>query len=225
MIVRVAQAPFPDWAWLSNPRTIDRLQGYTVEHLELTVLSVAIGFAVALPLAILAVRYRRLYTPLLGLTGVLFTVPSLALFMMLGALYGSPLAMRVSVTGLAVYSLLILFRNTVAGLDNVPRDVRESAEAMGHTPTQLLWRVELPLALPVIVAGIRVAVVTTIGLVTITALIGQGGLGRLFITGFNRQSPTILTVGVLGCALLAFAFDIALVGAQRWLLPWTRSAR
>lgn len=221
----LAQVPFPDWGWLTNPRTLERVQGYTVQHLELTVSSVVIGLVIAVPLALLAVRHRRLYTPLLSLTGILFTIPSLALFMILGALYGSPLATRVSITGLAIYSLLILFRNTVAGLDSVPREVRESAEALGHTRRQLLWRVELPLALPVVIAGIRVAVVTTIGLVTITALIGQGGLGRLFITGFNRANPTILGVGVLGCALLAFAFDLALVGLQRWLLPWTRSVR
>ena len=218
----VAQAQFPDWNWLTNPRTHERVLGYTVEHVELTVLAVALGLAIATPLALAAVRWRWLYTPLLTVTGLLFTIPSIAMFLLIGIAYDSYLGRATALTGLAVYSLLILFRNTVAGLDYVPDDIREAGEALGHTTRQQLLRIEVPIALPVIIAGVRVATVTTIGLTTITALIGHGGLGQLFITGFNRQNPTILLVGVIGCALLALLADLALVFLQNRLLPWAR---
>lgn len=218
----LAQAPFPDWNWLSNPRTHERLVGYTVEHIELTVLAVVIGLVIATPLAIAAAHWRWLYTPLLTVTGLLFTIPAIALFLLIGVAYDSYLGRATALTGLAIYSLLILFRNTVAGLDSVPAEIREAGAALGHTARQQLIRVEVPIALPVIMAGVRVATVTTIGLTTITALIGHGGLGQLFITGFNRQNPTILLVGVAGCALLALVADLALVFLQGRLLPWTR---
>lgn len=222
---QVAQVPFPDWNWLANPRTWDRLAQATTQHVELTVVPVVLGFAVAAPLAVAALRYRRLYGPLLGATGVLFTVPSLAMFMFLGIVLGSFTGFRTAVTGLVVYSLLILFRNTVVGLESVPDDVREAGEAMGHTRRQLLWRVELPIALPVIVAGLRVATVSTVGLVTITSLIGWGGLGDVILQGWRRQNLTQVLVGVVGCTVLAFVLDVVLVALQRRLLPWARAAR
>lgn len=211
--------PFPDWEWLG--RNVETIRGLLWQHIELTVLSVAIGFAIAAPLAVLAVRRRQLYGPLLSLTGVLYTIPSLALFVFLVTFTG--ISVTTSLIGLTIYTLLILFRNTVAGLDAVPRDVREAAEAMGHTRNQQLWRVELPVALPVVVAGIRIATVTTIGLVTITALIGQGGLGRLFLDGFQRRNSTALAVGFLGSIVLAVVADLTLVGVQRRLTPWART--
>jgi osmoprotectant transport system permease protein len=221
----LAQVPFPNWAWLSNPRTHERLAEYAMEHLVLTFAAVAAGLAVALPLAVLAVRHRRLQTPLLTATGVLYTVPALAMFIFLVPLFialtGTGYGRATSVAGLAIYSLLILFRNTVAGLDGVPADVREAGEAMGYTRNQLLWRVELPVALPVLVAGVRIATVSTVGLVTITALIGQGGLGRLFITGYNRFDLTIALTGVVLATALATLIDWAMVLVQRRLLPWT----
>lgn len=222
----LAQVSFPDWAWLTNPRTHERLLDQLVEHVQLVGVGVVVGFCVAAPLALLAVRRRRLHGPLLGLTGVLFTVPSLAMFMFLGVIYGQILAFRVAATGLVVYSLLILFRNTVAGLDSVSADVREAGEALGHTSRQQLWRVELPIALPVIIAGLRVATVTTVGLTTITALIGWGGLGRTILTGFQRgPNMTMVLVGVLACTVLAVALDLLLMALQRALLPWQRDAR
>jgi osmoprotectant transport system permease protein len=220
----LGQAPFPDTAWLSNPRTWERVAEMGVEHVRFTVLAVLLGFLVAAPLAVLAVRRRRWYTPLLAVTGILYTVPSLAMFLLLGALYGSLLAFRTALTGLVVYSLLILFRNTVAGLDSVPTDVREAAQAMGHTRLQQLRRVEIPVALPVVIAGLRVATVTTVGLVTITALVGWGGFGRLFIQGFNRQNATILLAGIVLCVTLATVLDLLLVALERRLLPWARKA-
>lgn len=219
----LAQVPFPDWGWLGNPRNWDRLLGFAVEHAELTLLGVLAGSLMAAPLALLAVRRRALYTPLLTLAGVLFTVPSLALFLLIIALFGTGFSRTTAVIGLGVYSLLILFRNAVAGLHGVPADIREAGEAMGYTKNQLLLRIELPIALPVIVAGLRIATVTTIGLVTITALIGQGGIGRLFVQGFQRQNPTILLVAILSVVALAVVADLALLAAQRRLLPWARS--
>jgi osmoprotectant transport system permease protein len=223
-IVRLAQAPFPDWNWLTNARSWDRLLDATVQHVELTVLAVAVGFALAGPLAVLSMRHRRLYGPLVGATGVLFTVPSLAMFMFLGLGLGSFTGFRTAVAGLVLYSLLILLRNTVAGLESVPDDVREAGEAMGHTRRQQLLRVEIPIALPVIFAGLRVATVSTVGLVTITSLIGWGGIGDLILQGWRRQNLTQVLVGVAGCTVLAVVLDALLVGLQRKLLPWSREA-
>jgi osmoprotectant transport system permease protein len=219
----LAQASFPDWTWLSNPRSWERLLDAAGEHVTLTVLGVLVGVLLAAPLALLAVRRRRLYTPLLALTGVMYTIPSLAMFLFIIALLGTGFSQTTSVIGLGVYSLVVLFRNTVAGLDSVPDDVREAGEAMGYTKGQLLWRVELPTALPVIIAGVRIATVSTIGLVTITALVGQGGIGRLFMTGFQRQNATILLVAICSVVLLAVIVDLLLLAAQRRLLPWARA--
>jgi osmoprotectant transport system permease protein len=219
----LGQVRFPDWSWLGNSRNWQRLLEFAVEHAELTVLGVLVGALIAAPLALLAVRRRALYTPLLTLTGVLFTVPSLAMFLLIIALFGTGFSRTTAVLGLGIYTLLILFRNTVAGLDGVPADIREAGEAMGYTRNQLLVRVELPIALPVIIAGLRIATVTTVGLVTITALIGQGGIGRLFVQGFQRQNPTILLVAIVAVVALAFVADLVLLAVQRFLLPWARS--
>jgi osmoprotectant transport system permease protein len=220
--LHLAQVPFPNRAWLLNPRTWDRLTEATLQHIELAVLSVALGMVLAAPLALLAVRRRRLYTPLLGAAGVIYTIPSLAMFLLLAVVLGSGFSRTTAVVGLALYSLLILFRNTVAGLDSVPADVREAGEAMGYTRNQLLLRVELPLALPVIIAGLRIALVSAIGLVTITALIGQPNLGSFFITGFQRQDATILLVAVACVVVIAVVGDLLLVALQRLALPWAR---
>lgn len=227
MKVVLAQSgrPFPDWAWF-NQANIERLQGLFIEHMQLTVLALFFGLLIALPLAVAAMRWRRLYNPLLNLTGVLFTIPSAALIIAMFAFlpierFG--LRLRTSVIALTIYTLLILFRNTVAGLDSVPRDVKEAATAMGFTPVRRLLRVEFPLALPVIIAGVRIAAVTTLGLVTITAFIGQGGFGQLFITGFQRQYTMEVAVGVVLSFALAILVDLALVGVERVLTPWSQS--
>lgn len=221
----LGQVPFPNWAWLQNPRTWERLAEAGTAHVELTVLSVALGMLLAAPLAVLAVRRRRLYAPLLGAAGIVYTIPSIAMFLLLSVLLGTGFSRTTAVVGLALYSLLVLFRNTVAGLDAVPADVREAGEAMGYTRNQLLLRVEVPIALPVIVAGLRIALVSALGLVTITALIGQPNLGSLFITGFQRQDPTILLVAVACVVVLAAVGDLLLIALQRLLLPWTRGRR
>ncbi|MGH8900889.1 MAG: ABC transporter permease [Egibacteraceae bacterium] len=195
----------------------------TQEHVVLTALPVLFGAAIAFPLALLAIRCPRLYGPLLGVTGVLFTIPSIALFLLLGPFTGF-LSRTTALIGLTIYTLLILLRNTVEGLRSVPAEVRESAEAMGYRPTARLFRVELPLALPVIIAGVRIATVTTIGLVTITAVIAQGGYGQFFIDGYLRDFATPTIVGIVGSVVLAVAADLLLLGVQRALTPWTYRA-
>jgi osmoprotectant transport system permease protein len=215
----VLAAELVRWSWIGDHT--DDIRDALVQHLELTGLAVLFGSLLAFPLALAAVRWPRLYAPVLGFTGVLFTIPSLALFILLIPFTG--LRIWTALIGLTMYTLLILVRNMVEGLRGVDPDVREAAEAMGYTRARQLFQVELPLALPVIVAGLRIATVTTIGLVTVTALIGWGGLGQLFILGFTLDFSTPLVVGIVLSALLAFAADLLLVGAQWGLTPWARS--
>ncbi|NNC24145.1 ABC transporter permease [Salinisphaera sp. USBA-960] len=206
------------WSWIA--RHSDTISAALVQHIQLTVLALVIGFAIAFPLALAAIRWPRLHGVSLAATGVLFTVPSLALFILLIPLTG--LSLATSLIGLTIYTLLILFRNIVTGLNGVPPDVSEAARALGYSRRWQLLTVELPIALPVIVAGIRIAAVTTIGLVTVTALIGQGGLGQLFITGFTLHFTTPLVVGFVLSVVLAVAVDLLLVGLLWLLTPWQR---
>jgi osmoprotectant transport system permease protein len=209
------------WSWVGDH--LDDIRGDLVQHVQLTGLAVLFGLLLAFPLALAAIRWPRLYGPILGFTGVLFTIPSLALFILLIPFTG--LQIQTALIGLTIYTLLILVRNIVEGLRGVDQDVREAAQAMGYTPARQLVQVELPLALPVIMAGVRIATVTTIGLVTVTALIGWGGLGQLFIEGFTLDFTTPILVGIVLSALLAFAADLLLVGLQQRLTPWARSGR
>lgn len=214
-----AAQPWVDWSWVGDHRALilSRLR----EHVELTVLAVVIGIAIAIPLTLVARRWRRSYPAVLTLTGILYTIPSLALFTLL--LPWTGLTRTTALVGLVSYTLLILVRNAVTGLDGVAPDVREAAVAMGYSPRRALLSVELPLALPAIVAGIRLAVVTTIGLVTVAALIGHGGLGHLILDGFNRRFRTPLVVGSVLSVALAASVDVVLLRVQRRLSPW-RSA-
>jgi osmoprotectant transport system permease protein len=207
-----------DWGWIA--RHTDDIWALLLQHVQLAGLALLFGSAIAFPLALAAVRWPRLYGPIIGTTGVLFAIPSLALFILLIPYTG--LSKATSLIGLTVYSLLILVRNMVEGLRGVPTAVVDAARGMGFTRRQLLSRVEVPLALPVIMAGVRIAAVTVIGLVTITALIGQGGLGSLFITGFQRDFATPVIVGFVGSVALAVAVDLLLVLVQRVLTPWKR---
>lgn len=220
-VVAAASRPFPDWQWLG--RNTDEIWSRFLEHAWLTWWAIALGLAVAFPLALLARRWRALHQPFLQVTGVLFTIPSLALFALLVTVTG--LSTTTALIPLVLYTLLILYRNIVLGLEGVPPDVVESAEAMGYRRMRRLLAIEVPLALPVIVAGIRVATVTTIGLVTVTALIGRGGLGQIFLVGFRRDNLTATAVGVLLSVAFAVAADVGLLGVQRVLTPWTRGAR
>jgi len=209
------------WPWVQDHT--GEIRERFVEHLELTVLAVLFGLLIALPLALLSVRYRRLYGPVIAITGVLYTIPSLALFAMLVPLTG--LSRTTALIPLTAYTLLILVRNTVTGLDGVPPDVKDAATGMGYSRGRQILRVELPLALPAIIAGIRIATVTTIGLVTVTALIGQGGLGALMLDGLDRDFRTPLTVGIALSLALAIVADLLLVLAQRVSTPWSRAGK
>jgi osmoprotectant transport system permease protein len=208
------------WEWVGEHRDLilDKLQ----EHIELTVTSVFLGILVAAPLALLSLRRRCLYGPILGVGTVLYTIPSLAAFVLLIPFMERETAAIVVLTS---YTILILVRNIVAGLDGVPADVKEAAAGMGYSPLRQLVRVELPIALPTILAGVRLAVVTVIGLVTVAALVGEGGLGDLILDGLERRFPTPLMVGATLSVLLAVAFDLALLGAQRLATPWQRKGR
>ncbi|WP_145503408.1 ABC transporter permease [Streptomyces sp. CFMR 7] len=192
----------------------------TVQHIGITVVSVLIGLAVAFPLALLARRGRGFAGPVLGLTTVLYTVPSLAMFSLLLPLFG--LSAALVVTGLVLYSLTILVRNILAGLEAVPQEAKEAARGMGYGPWRLLWEVELPLALPALMAGLRIATVSTVALTTVGSLVGKGGLGNLIedaLPSFFKAQ--VLTASVL-CVLLAVTADLLLLGLQRLLTPWTR---
>ena len=198
----------------------DELTEATVQHVWITVASVLIGLAVAFPLALLARTRPRFAGPVLGLTTLLYTIPSLAMFSLLLPFFG--LSAALVVTGLVLYSLTILVRNIMAGLEAVPAEAREAARGMGYGPVRMLWEVELPLALPALMAGIRIATVSTIALTTVGALVGQGGLGNLIDDGVQTTfKAQVLTASVL-CVLLAAVADLLLLGVQRLLTPWTR---
>jgi osmoprotectant transport system permease protein len=211
--------PLLDWAWVLN-HTGDIAQRVR-EHLVLTGLAVGIGFLLSFLLGIWVAHRPLLYAPVTWITGVMYTIPSLALFAILVPITG--LSLLTAEIGLVSYTLLIMLRNVVSGIRSVPADVREAATGMGYGPWQLLWRVELPLALPVIVAGVRIATVTTIGLTTVTALIGQGGLGFFILDGIQRFFSTPLVLGAGLSVGLALAADGLLVLLQRLLTPWARS--
>jgi osmoprotectant transport system permease protein len=188
-------------------------------HVELTIAPVACGLLIAFALAVVAHRRRWLTGPVRGQTGVLYTIPSLAFFALLIPLSGFGLV--TALIPLTAYTLLILFRNIVAGLDNVPEEALDAARGMGFTDRQLLWKVELPLALPEIFAGLRVATTTTVGLAALAFYAGAGGLGQQILSDIAFKS-NVATAGVL-CLLLAFVLDVGLLGAQRMLLPWQRA--
>ncbi len=191
------------------------------QHVTLTVVSVVIGLIVAIPVALAVRRWRWTEGGVLGATSVLYTLPSIALFALLVPFTG--LTARTVVIGLVLYSLVILVRNILAGLDGVPAEVREAARGMGYGDLRLLLRVELPLALPAIVAGLRIATVSTIALVTVGAVIGNGGLGNLIYDALGSNfKAEVLTASVL-CVLLAVVADLLLLGLQRLLTPWRRA--
>lgn len=207
------------WDWVLDHR--DDVWLALGEHIWLTFLAVAIGLAISLPVGIFVYRHRGFYGPVTALTGFLYTIPSLALFAFLTPLTG--LSTTTAEIGLVSYTLLILIRNVVAGLDDVSVDAKEAARGMGYTDRQLLWKVEMPLALPTIVAGLRIATVTTIGLVTVTALIGKGGVGYFILFGLSRSFSTAIVLGAGLAVLLAVGFDLLLIRAQRMLVPWSRT--
>jgi osmoprotectant transport system permease protein len=211
------------WAWVWSH--LDEIWDRTLQHIVLTVIAVVVGLGISLALATYAVRHRATYAPITVTTGALYTIPSLALFALLVPWTG--LSVLTAEIGLVSYTLLILITNIVAGVDGVSPAVVESALGMGYTRRELLWRIQMPIALPLIITGIRIAAVTTIGLVTVTALIGEGGLGFFILRGVGSYSTIGTTQIIVGTVLsfaLAIVVDLALVGAQRALTPWVRAA-
>jgi osmoprotectant transport system permease protein len=208
--------PWVDWAWVGDHG--DLILSRLREHLELTLLAVGIGIIISIPLVVMCRRWRRTFPIVLVLTGILYTIPSLALFTLL--LPWTGLSRETALIGLVSYTLLILVRNAVAGLDGVPAEVLDAARGMGYSTRRSLLSVELPLAMPAIVAGIRLALVTTIGLVTVASLIGHGGLGHLILDGLNRQFRTPLVIGAVLSVALAVVIDVVLLRVQRRLTPW-----
>lgn len=222
LAVDAAPNPWFDPSYVTS--NWDSIVGYLGEHVRLTVAAVLIGAVIALPMALLARRSRWLSGPVLGLSTLIYTIPSLAMFAFVAPITG--LTATTVLIGLVLYSLVILVRNFLAGLQSVPADVQEAARGMGYGPARLLWRVELPLALPAFMAGLRVATVSTVALVTVGVIVGHGGLGQLIVGGFNSNFYRAeIVTGALGCVLLALLADLLLAGAERALTPWSRRTR
>jgi len=206
----------PDWI-VDN---LDRYVNPFFQHVLLTVVALAIGFAIAFTLAVIAYRRRWLIGPVTQVTGVLYTVPSIAAFFLLLPITGR--GFLTATIALVAYSLLIIFRNVLTGLDNVPGETKDAGRGMGLTPRQLLWRVELPLALPEILAGLRIAATTTVGLATLAFFAGAGGLGERIFDQITFKSNVVVAGGL--AVLLAAVLDGLILLFQRAVTPWTRAA-
>jgi osmoprotectant transport system permease protein len=197
---------------------LDRYVSPFWQHLFLVVVSVAVGFAISFSLALLAHRWRHLVSPITQITGILYTIPSLAFFFLLLPITGR--GNTTALIALTSYTLLILFRNIIDGLDGVPEEARDAGRGMGLTARQLLWRVELPLALPAIIAGLRIAATTTVGLAALATFAGAGGLGDQMAS--QKEFISNIAVGGGLCVLMAVGLDAILLVAQRLLTPWSR---
>jgi osmoprotectant transport system permease protein len=215
--------PIFQWKWVD--RNADDIVQRLVEHISLTGAALGIGLVVSVGLAVVSLRYRWSYPVILSTAGALYVIPSLGAFAVLVPFFG--LTFVSAMIPLATYTLLILVRNIVTGVDQVPNEVREAAVGMGYTRGRLLWRIELPLALPVVIAGLRVAAVTTIGLVTVTSMLGLGGLGYFIRHGIQTPTPnpTEIIVGMGLSVALAVVVDLLLWLSERVLTPWARKAR
>ncbi|MGK2936616.1 MAG: ABC transporter permease [Solirubrobacteraceae bacterium] len=205
----------PDWIADNLDRYVDPF----LEHVWLVVASVACGLLVAFPLAVLAYRRRWLIAPIANVTGILYTIPSVAAFFLLLPITGR--GALTAIVALTAYTLLILFRNVLEGLDAVPDEARDAGRGMGLTPRQLLWSVEVPLALPAIMAGLRIATTTTVGLAALAFFAGAGGLGEPLEADKAFKSNVLVAGGL--CVLLATALDLLILFAQRLMTPWTRA--
>lgn len=217
-MISAQQSGLIDWEWIGRNAGALRDRGW--EHIYLTVVSVAAGFVIAAALTALVMRHRRTYGPITALTGILYSIPSLALFAALVPIIG--IGELNAIVALTSYTLLILIRNMVAGIDGVAAAVKEAADGMGYTRRQRFWSTELPLAAPVIIAGLRIASVTTVGLVTVSSLLGLGGFGFYILRGINTFNWTQITVGIVGSVILATVIDVAFIMLSRLITPWAR---
>jgi osmoprotectant transport system permease protein len=209
-----------DWSWVGDHG--DEIVARLREHAVLLGWSMLLALLVAIPLALVSMGRRRVYGSVLATTGILYTIPSLAAFSLLLPYTGQ--SRLTAIIPLATYGLLILVRNIVTGLERVPGEVQDAATGLGYSRGRKLWQVDVPLALPAIFAGIRLAVVTTIGLIPVSALIGQGGLGALMTSGFEKDFYTPLVVGVALTVVFAFVADGLLLAVQKLLTPWARGS-
>jgi len=218
----LAQASLRDqlfsWTWVSE--RWDEVWVATVEHLQLTFVAVGIGLVIAVILSAISLAWRPAYAPITWVTGLLYTIPSIALFGFLVPVTG--LGLVTAEIALVSYTLLILIRNVVAGVDGVPASIKEAADGMGYTTTRRFLAVDLRLATPTIITGIRIATVTVVGLVTITSLVGAGGYGVFILDGLRRDFSTPIVLGTVLSLLLALFLDLALVLVERALTPWAR---
>jgi osmoprotectant transport system permease protein len=216
------EAPNP---WFDSGYVVDNwdtILRYLGEHVRLTIGAVVLGAVIALPLALLARRSRLLSGSILGLSTIIYTIPSLAMFAFIFPFTG--LSSTTVLVGLVAYSLVILVRNFLAGLQGVPADVREAARGMGYGAVRRFVQVDLPLALPTFMAGLRIATVSTVALTTVGVLVGHGGLGQLITGGFNANFYRAeIVTGAIGCVLLALVADVLLAGVERLLTPWVRT--
>lgn len=211
-----------DWGWIGDH--LGAILGRTVQHIWLASIAVVVGFAISFGLALIIQSRRSTYPLISGLAGTLYTIPSLAVFAALVSVTG--LTIYTAVIPLIMYTLVILVRNIVAGFDAAPGDVLDAADGMGYDRRERFRRIVLPLSIPLVVAGLRLAGVSTIGLVTITATLGNafGGLGHFIFEGYNRAFPTEILAGAVPSILLAIAVDITFVGVQRLLTPWASNS-
>jgi osmoprotectant transport system permease protein len=210
-----------DWHWVSTHG--DKFQTLLGNHVYLSVLPVVWGLMISLPLGLLCVRWPRIYGPVLAGTSILYALPSIALFVLLLDYTG--LTRKTVIIPLTVYTLSVLVPNVVDGMRSVPDHVRQAAVAMGFTGLRRLLRVDLPIAVPIIMAGLRVATVANISLVSVGAFVGIGGLGELFTDGFQRDFLTEIITGIVLTVALAVVADTILVVIQRLLTPWARARR
>jgi osmoprotectant transport system permease protein len=206
------------WDWAKE--NIDRYGTPTQQHLEIVVISVLVGFVIAFALALVAHRTRWLQPPLLTATGVLYTIPSIAFFFLLLPVTG--FGRDTAIIVLSAYTLQIIYRNTMLGLNNVPASAKDAARGMGFTERQILWKVELPLAVPEIIAGLRVATASTIAIATLVVLISAGGLGtEMYGSNFNFPTAILIAVAIIG--LMVLAFDLLFLTVQRLMTPWRKA--
>ncbi len=210
-----------DWSWIAGH--LDDIAFLTAQHLLYTAIPLAAGFVISLALAVWAVRCPVVYGPITAITGLLYTIPSLAAFALLVPVFS--FSLLTAFIPLTTYTLLILFRNIVAGFEAVPREVLEAADGMGFRGRERLFRVEIPLAVPLMMAGLRLAAVTLIGLATVASILGSsfGGLGQLITEGLQTFFPTKYLLGAVLSVALAFAVDLAFVRLERFVTPWARA--
>lgn len=213
-----------DWDWIaSNQGLISEL---LTQHVYLALVPVAIGLAIALPIGFLTARFARLYPPMLAASAVLYSIPSIALFIVFPGVLGTQILDPINiVVALTIYAGALLVRSVADGLRSVSDQIRQAATAVGYERRRRLLKIELPIALPFIFAGLRFVTVANISMVSVGALIGIGGLGELFTDGFQRSFVTPILVGMVLSVLLALTADIVIVTTQRILTPWTRAGR